>query len=652
MKRSKAEINTALATHVRDRWQAALSERQSNGAHEKLISCWRAYEGHPITGTHMNPAYPVVMNITAPIVRIMEGLYKDAITQVGKDLFDLEPTEVPDLPQDVQDGIVAALQAELTMRNMMSLDTSQADMDAMSEALVTQAQAEMERRARIGAEKLRPMIMDYFTEQVTAAKLGKLVENFIRYPAAFVRTNAFERKPVRRWENGAFRITQEITRCVTIPSPLNIFPSKGALDTQTCDYVIEFRPGVTGQELADLASTPGYDYEGVKQVFELYPQGYREDMQTGTQRDYADPGSSGGSLIKDGLYDVLHFNGRIPGWMLEAYGVIVGNPQINYEAEILVIGGVTIRAATSPTPDGSRSLRSMSYESSDNSIWGHCPVSRLLHIQRICTTTVINTLEEMAFSGAHVELDPKRISADEAVDPRMTQARRVRLVKPDATGQNRPAYQITEIASQAQVFYKIYTDFKGEAMDTVGLSRLAAGLGDVGTVGRTSGGVAAVLNQSTKSVKLGLQAFERGAIEPIAQAELDWQLTYNPNIPLITDARVQARGITQLVDRAQEASSLEWALQSISSIAGKTDENGVALVPGSAITLLLYKLFQAKGIDTTGVLPDYDGMAAAQASDPSAPPPSYNSGAPKLDGRSPNAAAAIDTANNPMGATP
>ena len=649
MKRSKEELNVALAAHVRERWQAALSERQSNGVHDKLISCWRAYEGHPISGSHINPAFPIVMNIVAPIVRIMEGLYKDAITQVGKDLFALEPTEVPDLPQDVQDQIVAALQTDIAMRAMMGLGATQEDVDQVSESLVTQAQGEMRRRAKIGSDKLHPLIMDYFTEQVTADKLGKLIENFLRYPAAFVRVNAFERKPVRRWEGGSFKITQEIVRCVTIPSPLNIFPSKGALDTQTCDYVIEFRPGVTGQELADLASTPGYDYEGVRKVFELYPQGYREDMQTGTQRDYADPGNAGG-LIKDGLYDVLHLNGRIPGWMLEAYGVIVGNPQINYEAEILVVGGVTIRAATSPTPDGSRSLRSMCYESSDNSLWGHCPVSRLLHIQRICTTTVVNALEEMAFSGAHVELDPKRISPDEAVDPRMAQARRVRLTKPDPTGQNRPAYQITEITTQAKVFYGIYVDFKGEAMDTVGLSRLAAGLGDVGTVGRTSGGVAAVLNQSTKSVKLGLQAFERGGVQPIAQAELDWQLTYNPNIPLITDARVQARGITQLVDRAQEASNLEWALQSISAIAGKTDETGETLVPGAAITLLLYKLFQAKGIDTTGVLPNYDAIASAQVDNPGMPAPQYNSGAPALDGRSPNAAAAIENANNPMGA--
>jgi hypothetical protein len=645
---SKAEVNVALATHVRGCWQTALSERQTNGAQERLLHCWRAFEGQPITGSHMNADYPVVMNVVAPIVRVMEGLYKDAITQVGSDLFDLEATDVPDLPEDVQDQIVAALQTELTMRSMMGVEISQEEMDKLTEQLVAQAGDEMRRRASLGAGKLKPIIMDYFTEQVSREKLGKLVSNFLRYPAAFVRVNAFERKPVRKWEGGQFRITQEISRTVTVPSPLNVFPSKGALDTQTCDYVIEYRPSVTGQELADLAATPGYDYDGVKQVFEQYPKGYREDMRTGTQQDFADPGGSS-STVQDGLYDILHFNGRIPGWMLENFGVVVGNPQAVYESEVLIIGGVTIRAATSPTPDGSRSLRSFTYESSDGSLWGHCPVSRLLHLQRICTSSVVNALEEMAFAGAHIELDLRRISPDESVDPRMARARRVRLVKPDASGNDRPAYRITEVETQARVFYDIYERFKGEAMDAVGLSRLAAGLGDVGTVGRTSGGVAAVLNQSTKSVKLGLQAFEQGAIEPIAQAEVDWNLAFNPKVPAVTDARVRARGITQLVDRAQQASDLEWALQSISSIAGKTAADGTELVPASAITLLLYKLFQAKGVPTAGVLPDYDAMDSAQVDNPGAAPPRYNSGGPTLDGRSANAAAAIQAANSPMG---
>lgn len=646
------EANAALATLVRQRWTAALSERQTNGAHQRILECFRAYEGVPITGCHQNPEIPVVMNITAPIINKMQALFVDAVNSVGDGLFDLVSTAQPDIPEDVTANIEAALRVEIKLREMTQQPTDPQSITPVAEDLYSQAQADARKRADAGAKELKAMVMDFMQEKFTRDAKGEgrsplmqLVSNFIRYPAAFVRLNAFEQQPVRRWENGVYRIVRETVRTVRVPNPMNVFPSKGALNAIECDYIIEILPGVSGQTLADLAAMDGYDRQGIVDVFTNYPRGYHESYQEQTQKVLS--GAETVNPSEDGLYDVLIMNGRVPGWQLKEFGVVVGNENAAYEAEIMVVGNHTIRAVTNSSPDGIRPIRAMSYEPSDCSIWGHCPASRLVPIQRACTSSIVNSLEEMMFGGAHIEVDPRRMHADEPVNPAAARARKVRLVKADGTGQ--PAYKITEVVSQSAMFYTLFEKFQAQGYTIVGLSPLAAGESDVGTIGRTSGGVAAVLNQSSKGLKEAMQRFESSGIEPVVQAEADWILSYDPKAPRTVDAQVLCRGLTKLIEQAHTAASLEWALQSVSAFAGKPNETGQPIIPTNVIPLLLFKLFQAKGIDPTGVLPDFDREQRLGKQLTRPPDVSYTPQIP-LDGRSAAAAGAIQTANNPMGA--
>jgi hypothetical protein len=115
---------------------------------------------------------------------------------------------------------------------------------------------------------------------------------------------------------------------------------------------------------------------------------------------------------------------------------------------------------------------------------------------------------------------------------------------------------------------------------------------------------------------------------------------------------VQAKGLSSLAETADKAKDLEWALQSISAIAGKVNpQNGKPYVPDGAVPMLLYQMFKARGLPTAGIF-DQDveaNLLLGGAGDGA--PPNQGSGV-QLDGRSQTAMDSISSANNIAGANP
>jgi hypothetical protein len=161
-----------------------------------------------------------------------------------------------------------------------------------------------------------------------------------------------------------------------------------------------------------------------------------------------------------------------------------------------------------------------------------------------------------------------------------------------------------------------------------------------------------MLNQSGKTLKIVLRAIEEQVIEPIVQAEVDYTLQWEPSADVTGDVNVQARGLTGVIAQDTKSEDLQWALQSLSALAGKTDETtGKPLIPTSAFAVLTYQLFKSKGIATEGIFPDYDlqntmGISESPEGGSTSPPQNDNMGGIKLDGRNATAASAIESSNN------
>lgn len=163
------------------------------------------------------------------------------------------------------------------------------------------------------------------------------------------------------------------------------------------------------------------------------------------------------------------------------------------------------------------------------------------------------------------------------------------------------------------------------------------------------------MNQASKAIKNAMTELESGLIEPMVNKFILFNQINSDNPEIRGDVRAYAKGVSGLIEKEGKIEDLQWGLQSIAALAGTTDPaTGQSVIPPLAPARLLYEIFKLKGISTTGIFPDFDAQEAMQedlgdlapGAAPTANMPLNDPASlPTLDGRSPDAAAAIETSN-------
>ena len=139
---------------------------------------------------------------------------------------------------------------------------------------------------------------------------------------------------------------------------------------------------------------------------------------------------------------------------------------------------------------------------------------------------------------------------------------------------------------------------------------------------------------------------ESGLIEPVVQEFINYEIRTSNDPDIRGDIRVYARGVSGLMEQESKNGDLEWALQSISSMVGVVDPTTQQpIVPATAVQRILYTMFKNKGLSTEGIFPDFDRQEAFGEIAGTPMPQDPAAGVPDLQGRSPNAEAAIAAAN-------
>lgn len=649
----KAATVARLAELVDGRWRVAVAVRAL--ITDRMIQCRRAMEGKPISGRHLDPDLPVVLNITASIAQGLLALFTDAMTVSEAELFTLRPSAAPELPIDKQAQIMDQLRAQQAQLAQFGITMDMDTTMAAAAGLVRAAQTEAMDQANTSAQALQTDIKEDMQQNGWVIAMSEFLRDYCCNLAGILKYPSPRVRKTRKWVNGALTFIDEVVRCVERIAPEDFYLAPNATGPQPdqSEWVIELRR-TNPNELVSLGISPGYDTDEVMRAIQLYPMG-RIEVEDGQASFLTQPDQSTSADVnpytRHHSYDVRCMYGRVHGSLLQDMGVIVDDPSRSYEAEICVIGECVIRATLNPDPGGRRPFAMRSYEPNVGHAWGESPVSRLLDLQRATTSAFVSLLGDMALAGVHVEVDPSALHQDDVLKPISIQPRTVRMVKTTTRAGGGRAYNLFTVNTQIAAFWTQIDHFQAVAYEIVGIPRMALGQqAGAGTIGRTAGGVAAMLNQASKGVKQALRDLEKYVIEPVVQAVVDWELQWNTHEhpEFLGDVNVMARGLTGMIEQASKVDDLQWALQTLGSIADKANPDGSPVVPQDAIPRLVYMMFKARGVPTDGMFTqDYDTLGQL-AGDQTAPM-NNTTGGIRLDGRSPSAAAAIATANNPAG---
>lgn len=650
-KRKQRELRESLGSYVRRRYTEAKSAKSD--VYSVLKTCLRQVRGEPIGGYGIDPEVDVNSNITSPIVRGVVGLIRDVFANNMETPFVIKATPVADLDRSTEQTVLDMVMKKYEQMSLQGIVPTDEEIAAdVAHNLQIAGQNEKQKRADAAADKMSLLIQDRLKDADWLKEFGDFIYNFVVYPAAIMKAPAMRHKQWKEWDNvdNRMRVKRKVVRCVENISPFDFYPAPFSQDVQSAEYVIERRK-VTRTELAACYSLPGYDHHGLDEVFETYENGWVEDYEESEQRPDAEDSALGADSDGDhtaamGSYDCLGFYGSIQGNILKMFGVEIEDERRNYEAEVWTINDIVIKAVLNPDPMGTRPFYVASFEPIPGSFWGECITTRLRDTQKILTSAITAHVVNFSYaSGVMGEIDSSRLMDDD--DPRIVEPNSLREVVYDPKHNGQPAIRFYTVPDLSAQLTNLISFHQQQAYELVGIPRVAFGSSEnLGTVGRTSGGVAMVLNQASKSVKFALRMLEERCIEPVIQSFIDYELFFNTDESIKGDIRVHARGVSGLVEKENKDNKLEWALQSLSAYAGMVDPaTNQPLVPASGIRAILYELFKSAGIDTSNIFPDYELEQTLTSGQATPPPQPLVSGA-QLDSRSGSAMNAIANSNS------
>lgn len=650
------ELRVGLANYVRTRYDEAKEHKSE--AYQRIKTCLKQVRGDDLQCGDIDPEIDIKMNITSPIVRGITGLLRDVFSSAIDNPFVIKSTPVADVNEEARRLSLEILRSKLNEFGLSGIaftDKQAFDIGAeIREAALTEVQTQAEK----AAERMNTLVQDNLRDAGWTKEFGDFLYNFVLYPTAFMKAPSILMTKTKAWEGNRLVVKDKLVRGVENISPFDIYPAPHAKTLESAEYIIERRK-ISKTGLIDLLSTPGFYADGIRDVYEKYPGGYIEPYEESQHGDEVDAESIVGAGVDgnsndnndvdddpgaQGFYDTIGFYGAIRGDVLETFGIQVGDPNRMYESEIWLVNDIIIKAKLNPDPLGRRPFFAASFEPIPGTIWGESPVSRIESIHRICHATVKAMVRNMAYSsGIQGEVDPERL-LDETADPRLIQPNTLKLVDNSSQYNGTTTYRYYQVPNIVPQLMDTLEKFQQQAYEAIGIPRVAFGSSaNLGTVGRTSGGVAMVLNQASKSVKFSLRILEEQIIEPVIQTFIDYHLMMSEDPTIKGDIRVYARGVSGIVEKENKEQKLEWVIQSISGWVGRPDEFGKPIITGEAARRVLTQLFESAGVDTEGIFPDQKlGKALSGVGGEAHVNPVVEG---NLDGRSANAQAAISNAS-------
>lgn len=608
-----------------------------------MMDCLKLMNGQPLSAPS-GDGPDIVMDISSPIVKNIVGLIRDIFVGSTAQPYTINATPVVELPEDVEAQLLEKIERELETFiaiNGGDVNAVRAQVTEMRAAV----QLEENRKANVAAERLRTIIADRLYDADWEAQFIDFIDHFCIYPAAIMKAPAVNTRTVMRWDGTTVSPTTETVRQVENISPFDFFPAPYATDIQTADYVIE-RRRLTRNELLQLGSASGYDVDVIAEVFEANPNGAPLPYGSVDDDDISD--TDIGDKTDMDAFDALGYYGRIRNDLLAEYGIQFAEEEMHgaSEAEVWVVGGRVIKCLLNPDPLGRRPFFKACFEKVPSSFWGASPAMKLRDTQRVCTASVRALVRNMQYSSGPIG-EVRKGAVKDGHAPNAIIPHTIRVVEEDTFGSGAPAYRFYTVPSLSNELVALFDKFMGYGYELIGIPRVAFGSPQgLGTLGRTAGGVSIILNQSTKAIKQALRMIESGLIEPVVQEFINYEIRTSNDPDIRGDIRVYARGVSGLMEQESKNGDLEWALQSISSMVGVVDPTtGQPIVPATAVQRILYTMFKNKGLSTEGIFPDFDRQEAFGEITGQAMPQNPTDSLPNLQGRSPNAEAAIAAAN-------
>lgn len=623
-----SSFTTNLGAHVRRCWNLA---RMAKQRHQRvLLQCLRQREGvydpSVLDQIRKQGSSEIFMQLTQLKIRAAKAWVGDIMLRDPTDLpFTLNSTPIPDLPQNIMEEINFRIFQEAQEALSLGLYPTQTQISHRQQQVYDSVMREYNKFSKTRSKRMEKYIKDVMIEANFRHELNNFIDDFFTHPAAFMKGPYNIMANKLEWmfmedNNVQAKVARKVKREFKAVSPFDIYPAPDARSVQD-GYLIE-KMTLRRKNIYDLIGVSGYDEESIRDIIDQYgDNGYQLPVHEDSERDRLE-GRDHDEWSNDTTIDVINFWGQVRGsWLLEqgVDGSLIGDPDDDYEANIMMVGDIVFKATLNQHPLGKRPYGSSSLEASNNTIWGKGLSQIMSDLQRMCNASARSLANNMGISsGPMVEVDVERLAPGE--NPNDIYPWRVWQTNTNRFGSNGKAINFFQANSNANELIQVYKFFASLADEYTGIPPYVLGQNVGGGASNTASGLSMLIESAARGIKLAIKQLD-AVVEN--QVELTFEsVMIHDNVPEIKgDLIIKATGTDGvLIQEQQNMRRLElFNIISNPAVSWMTGPN--------AIIKTLKQIYESVKLDPS-VLPSEDEirsmmiqrqreMAAQEATPPS-----------------------------------
>jgi hypothetical protein len=563
---NKPEL-VGVSSHLAMLWEAAKNAKWI--VDERLTRCIRSkkgiYEPDDIKAIKEFGGSEIYMMLTNVKARSIEAQIKDIVLPAGEKPWAIDPTPVPELPQETVERIVQKLKGELAEIMQAfgpQLPITPEMIDIRMAELMDETRAEIRKVSNNECTEAEQHVEDLLQEGGFYDELADFVKDFSTYLTAFLRGPFVMGEKKLKWtarpDGSSFPDTEVkgVMKYARV-SPFDIYPAPAAKNLND-GYLFE-RMRLRSEQLWAFKESPGFsktaveatllDHRGGNLTNWLWTDQERANIESRPQ-EQTDPTA---------VIECLLFHGDIPGRFLREWG-------IKYEGDIsdpvsvsaMMCGHRILMLRVNKHPLGWKPYYSASFDPSVDSIWGNAPPELMEDCQRMCNAAARAMSNNMSIgSGPQVEVFKDRI--DPSDDIQRMWPWKIWKTLSDPTGSGKPAVNFYQPDMVTQELMGVFNFFYNQAGEQLGVPAYDQGspTANSGGAGSTAHGLAMLMTASSKIMKDAISYIDRNVIKKIVFQTWLYAITsgvmdYTGDINIIARASEYLIVAEQLQARRQE----------------------------------------------------------------------------------------------------
>lgn len=569
------QVVKKLATHIDKVWSAV--QKDNKQPRLDMINTLRRVRGEydpvKLAAIQAFKGSEAYIRTAENKARAADSWIKD-IYRGDSDLpWSLEPTSIPDLPDETQQMIQQETQLYAVQVEQQLIATGQPiDNQQITRMLndfyqenLDKAREDLKKEAKERCNRAVDLIRDQNQEGGWNNAFKEFLYYFIRLKAGIIKGPVLTQKKKQTWvytDAGYVLDTIDtLVHDVYCVSPFNFYPSKGMASINDGD-IIEIHE-LSKQSLSNLIGVPGYSDEEIRAVISEFDKGslnakwFTIDDETAVKQvtreknhtNQTVPPTQNSTDLSSDIIFAQEFWGTVSGKMLLEWGAEGEiDPALQYQANCWKIGKHVIKAVINPDNLGRKPYHVSSWAKNPQWIWGEGLIEFSAPIEDALNAITRALINNIAIaSGPMVEEDKDRVENDTPIYP----WRKIRSTSMQMKSEG-PAVVYYQPQMHAQELILAW-QFFGKLLDEMTVPAYAQGASQSGVTAGTATVFTQLLAAASRSIKAVVANIDDDIITPYIQMCYDNNMKFAEDDSIKGDARVIAKGVSGLLAKEQQA---------------------------------------------------------------------------------------------------